>query len=169
MSDRQGGQGGLWGPLLGAAAGAYVMHARHAARRESRAYKDDPEFVDEVCEEVEEFLGRWTPRQAHRKERGYTLDLAAFLRRHTDFDVEVEPATEEGFPDIIVGGVLVIELKLRASKAELDRLVGQAARYSRKFETWVLLLGSTESQVRQFEWLLEDRDLEMIEVWTTDT
>ena len=72
-------------------------------------------------------------------------DLADWLKENTEWEIEVRPDTPEGQPDILVGDLLAIELKVNPSKTERDRCVGQSAGYSREWVTWIVLIDAAAS------------------------
>lgn len=82
-----------------------------------------------------------------------------------DWEIEVMPPTSEGRPDILVGNLLALEVKLNPNKAERDRCVGQSAGYSRQWVTWIVLIDASASRMGQLEDLLADKGLDRILVW----
>ena len=98
-------------------------------------------------------------------EKEFVSDLAEYLNQETGFEVEEYPATREGRPDILVEGVLALELKVRPTKGGRDRCVGQCAGYSRSWVTWIALIDVRPSEYGDFERLLADKGLERIQIW----
>lgn len=68
-------------------------------------------------------------------------------------------------PDILIGDLLALELKLNPSKAEIDRCIGQCVGYSREWVMWIILVDTSASKVGWIEKLLFDKGLERILVW----
>src|SRR2546423_14049180 len=87
-------------------------------------------------------ISDWEPDGSCVTEDDYTEDLAEFLREETEWDIEVCPNTPEGKPDILIGDLLALELKLNPSKNEINRLIGQCAHYSRQWMTWMVIIGA---------------------------
>ena len=133
--------------------------------KKSRAEKDDPEAVKEVCDEISALLEKWEPDEECETEDDFTQDLATYLNEHSDWEVEVYEDTPEGIPDILIGDLLALELKLGLRKGERDRLVGQCAGYSRLWVTWAVIIGASENKIGRLVDLLEDKGLENIAVW----
>lgn len=133
--------------------------------KKSRAEKDNPEDVEEVCEEIALLLEEWEPDDSCETEGDYMQDLAEYLDEHTDWEVDVCPDTPEGVPDILIGDLLALELKLGLKKGERDRLVGQCAGYSRLWVTWAIIIDASDNKVGRLIDLLEDKGLEQIVVW----
>lgn len=151
----------FWKPaLIGGVGTALVLGARDAARRESRAYTEDAEHVEAVCDIVGPLLDEWEPHEDCETEEDFNRDLRAWLRSQSDLDpIEVAPATRDGCPDLLIEGALALELKVRASKGELDRLVGQVAGYSREWNTWAVIIDTPRSRFLRFTRLLQDKRL----------
>jgi hypothetical protein len=110
-------------------------------------------LVQDVCEEVGKALDKWEPDDCDTEE-DFVCDLAEYLSQETGFEVEEYPATREGRPDILVEGVLALELKVRPTKGERDRCVGQCAGYSRSWVTWIVLIDARPSEYEDLEGLL---------------
>ncbi len=81
-----------------------------------------------------------------------------------DVDVEMQPDTEHGRPDILIDDMLALELKVDPNKAERDRLVGQCSGYSREWVTWAILIDSALHEIGELGSLLEAKNLHYIEV-----
>ncbi len=156
----------LWGGL-GLGLGALFVQARHDEAKKSRAEKDDPCGVEEVCNAIAPILDEWEPEE-FESEDDYVGDLVDHLlakTEDTDFSIEMCPSTREGRPDILIDDRLALEVKVNLSKAERDRLIGQTAAYSREWVTWIVLVDTAESRVGALERLLADKDLQHITVW----
>lgn len=120
-----------------------------------------------MCKEVGEALDAWEPDD-YDTEEDFASDLAKYLNHETGFEVEECPPTREGRPDILVEGVLALELKLRLAKGERDRCVGQCAGYSRSWVTWIVLIDCSSSAYEDLQRLLDDKGLQRIQVWDFD-
>jgi hypothetical protein len=81
-----------------------------------------------------------------------------------DIDVEMQPDTERGCPDILINDMLALELKVNPNKAERDRLIGQCSGYSREWVTWAIVIDLPLHEVGELERLLAAKDLHYIEV-----
>ncbi len=147
MDDREKDWSHLILAIGGAWVGTRIEKGRVAELRKSRAEIDDPAGVQEVCDEIGDLLECWEPHESCETEDEFTQDLAGHLINNSEWEIEFYPSTPEGKPDILVGDLLALELKVRLRKGERDRLVGQCAGYSRLWVTWALLLalGRTES------------------------
>ena len=156
----------LWAAAGGLLAGSWWVKNQHDEAKKSRAEKDDPEGVDEVCNLIAPILDDWEP-EGYETEDEYVEDLFDYLDRETPNDWEIEkfPSTREGKPDILIDDLLAIEVKRDLSKAERDRLVGQTAAYSREWVTWIVLLDTSASRVGAVEKLLADKGLAHILVF----
>jgi hypothetical protein len=153
-----------WG-LGGVAAGFMLSRSQLEASKRSRAEIDDPDLVEKVCEEIAELLEAWEPVDDCETENDFVNDLADYLDENSDWEIEVTPSTPEGKPDILIGDLLALELKVDPKKGERDRLVGQCAGYSRLWVTWMVLINTSESKVGRLIDLLEDKGLKNIDVW----
>lgn len=151
--------------LAGALIGAWWVNSRTEEAKRSRAEREDPEEVEEVCEEIGAVLDRWEPSDDCEDEDDFRDDLADYLEANTECEIEVTPGTSEGKPDILIDDLLALELKYDPSKAELDRCVGQCMSYSREWVTWIVLIDSPASKVGRLKRLLADKGLERILVW----
>lgn len=155
--------------VLSAALGATAMAlwAEHKATQDklSRTELDDPDFVLEVVSDVAELLDQMRFPRAD-SEAEYHEMFTEYLDNHTEFDVECSPMTPFGRPDILVGGVLAIELKVNPNKNERNRMVGQVLDYSRQWLTWIILIDTTPSKEQSLRNLLEDHGLDHIPIQT---
>jgi hypothetical protein len=154
--------------VAGAAIGASVANQQVEEAKKSRAERDDPEEVREVCKEIWDALEEWEPSDSNTTEDDFVSDLARYLNRATGFEVEEHPDTREGQPDILVEDCLAIEVKINPRKTERDRCVGQCAAYSREWPCWIVVVDADASVVGDLENLLADKGLERIEVWAFD-
>jgi hypothetical protein len=150
----------------GALVGAWWVKNQHDEARKSRAERDDPEGVKDVCNTIGPILDAWSP-EGFESEDEYVEDLFDYLidRAGDDFDLEMFPDTREGKPDILIADQLAIEVKCDLSKTERDRLVGQTAGYSREWVTWIVLVDTPSSRVGALEKLLADKGLSHILVF----
>jgi hypothetical protein len=154
--------------VAGAAIGASVVNNQVQEAKKSRAERDNPEEVSEVCRAVWDALDDCELDDRNLTEDDYVRDLAGYLSDETGFEVEIRPDTREGQPDILVEDCLAIEVKINPRKSERDRCVGQCAAYSREWVTWIVVVDAGASVVGDLENLLADKGLEKIEVWPFD-
>src|ERR1700737_2110460 len=89
------------------ALGALLLKNHYDESRKSEAEKDDPESVKYVCEVIGELLEEWTPGERETEDQ-YTASLYHYLNRELDetdldidLDVEMQPSTDNGCPDIL--------------------------------------------------------------------
>lgn len=152
--------------------GAFVGAAWHQSevdeRTKSVAEREDPEGIRTVCRDASRALDEWEPDSSCECEDDFVDDLADWLDKNLSWDIEVRPSTHEGQPDIVIGDLLALELKIDPSKSERDRCVGQIAGYSREWATWIVLLDAPDETVDEIEELLTDKDLNGIQVWNFD-
>jgi hypothetical protein len=149
----------------GVLAGSWLVRTQIAESKKSRAELDDPDLAQEAYDDVDELLDDWDPDPECENEDDYTRDLCDFLRENSDWKVKLYSHTSEGKPDIVVGDLLALELKLDPTKCELDRGIGQCAAYSREWITCMVVIGAKERQIERLTDLLTDKGLEQIEVW----
>jgi len=154
--------------VAGAAIGASVVNHQMDEAKKSRAERENPEEVSEVCRVVWDALDDCELDECNVTEDDYVRDLARYLKDETGFEVEIRPDTREGQPDILVEDCLAIEVKINPRKSERDRCVGQCAAYSREWVTWIVVVDAGGSVVGDCENLLADKGLERIEVWDFD-
>lgn len=154
----------IWA-LGGVATGIYLSRNQLETSKKSRAEIDDPDGTEEVCEEIAELLEKWEPSDDCESEDEFTQDIADFLSENCEWEIEVYPDSPEGKPDILVGDLLALELKVSLDKSERDRLIGQCAGYSRLWVTWAVVINASESSLGRLVDLLEDKGLEHITVW----
>ena len=151
------------GAILGA---AWTRNAI-AESKKSRAERDFPDDAESLCAEVGEVLDAWEPEEYWDAEDDFTDDLADYLREEIDAEAEilVRPQTGLACPDILVDGLLALELNVNHSKGELDRCIGQCAGYARHWVTWMVLVGADPEIVERAEQVLQHQGLEHIAVW----
>jgi hypothetical protein len=155
----------IWAAAGGALVGAWYVKNRVEESKKSRAERDDPDGVQEVCEEISRLLDDWQPNDDCESEDDFTHDMGEYLIEESGWEIEVMPNISGIRPDILIGNLLALELKLYPSKTELDRCVGQCAGYSRQWVTWIVLIDTPASRIGWLEDLLSDKGLERILVW----
>lgn len=133
--------------------------------KKSRAERDNPHEAEAAAFDVAEILDAWEPYDSSETEEDFTQDLAEYLEENCDWEIEVFPNSPEGKPDILIGDLVALELKVGLNKSQRDRLLGQCAGYSRLWVTWAVIIGASESELGRLEDLLEDKGLENISVW----
>jgi hypothetical protein len=94
--------------------------------------------VEEVCQDIYELLRGLELEGTSEDETNYVRVVAEYLDEYSDWNVELQPKTPEGTPDILIGDLLALEFKFDPNKAERDRCVGQCAGYSRLWVTWII-------------------------------
>jgi hypothetical protein len=154
----------VWG-IGGLLIGGWLAREQMDESKKSRAERDDPEQSKELYNEMLDVLDDWEPDADCAIEDDYTDDLAGYLRQETEWDIEVRKSTPEGKPDIIIGDLMVLELKINPNRNEINRLIGQCTRYSLQWMTWMVIIGAGASTLGELERLLADKDLDNIEVW----
>lgn len=150
--------------IAGALIGAWWQNEQFERATLSRAEIDDPDTLEEAREEISKLIEDFDIEGEVESEEEFHELLAEYLHEYSDFEIEVGPDTPHGKPDILIGAVLALEIKYQPKKTEFDRLIGQCARYSREWDTWIILVDSPKSKVRDFEELLEDKGLGYIPV-----
>ena len=140
-----------------------LLHRRHSHLKWRTP--DDPDGCAEVSEDVAALLEEWEcPTDCTEEE--LTQALADYLDEETEWEVETWPRTQHGTPDILVGDLLALELKVDPNKAERDRCVGQCSGYSRQWMKWIVLFDASASRVGAIQDLLKDKGLDHISVWS---
>jgi len=166
--DEKQGSGTLLGFVLGGVTAGLLTKAwierKNDEAIKSRAEIEAPELVAAVLEVVDELLGKVSFRGDFKDERHIMNGLARYIERKTELMFEVEPATPFGVPDILLEGVVALELKRGLKKAGMDRCIGQAAGFSRRWFTIILVFDTPSSRVQQMEDLMADKGLDHIPV-----
>ena len=149
----------------GLIAGSWLARNEIEEAKKSRAELDCPEDAEEAYDEIGELLDDWEPDAECETEDDYTQDLADYLDANTDWEIEVYPNSPEGKPDILIGDLIALELKINPSRNETNRCIGQCAGYSRLWITWMVIIDAPSSKIGRLEELLIDKGLEQIQVW----
>lgn len=149
----------------GLIAGSWLARNEIEEAKKSRAELDCPEDAEEAYDEIGELLDDWEPDADCETEDDYTHDLVDYLDANTDWEIEVYPNSPEGKPDILIGDLIALELKINPSKNEINRCIGQCAGYSRLWVTWMIMIDAPSSKIGRLEELLIDKGLEQIQVW----
>lgn len=123
---------------VGALAGILWSQSKTADSKKSRAERDHPDDVEDVCNDVYELLENLELSGDSEDENVYVRIVAEYLDENSDWNVELWPKTPEGTPDILIEDLLALEFKFNPNKAERDRCVGQCAGYSRLWPTWII-------------------------------
>lgn len=148
----------------GAFLGAWWQNEQFKRNAMSRAEIDDPDALEDAREEISELIEDFEIVGSVESEEEFHELLVEHLVEYSEFEIEKAPDTPHGRPDILVGGLLALEIKYRPSKTEFDRLIGQCARYSREWDTWIILVNTPESRIRDFEELLEDKGVHYLPI-----
>jgi hypothetical protein len=154
----------VWG-IGGLLLGNWLTRQQMDDSKKSRAERDDPQQSQELYEEMGDVLDDWEPTAGCKSEDDYPRDLAAYLESETDWGIELYKSTPEGKPDIIIGDLMVLEVKINPGRNEINRLIGQCAHYSRQWMTWMVVIGAGASTLGELERVLADKGLDHIEVW----
>lgn len=149
----------------GLIAGSWLARTKIEESKKSRAELEHPDEAEEIYEEISELLDNWEPDVDCETEDDYTQDLADYLDINTEWEIEIYPDTPEGKPDILIGDLIALELKINPSKNETNRCIGQCAGYSRLWITWMVIVDAPSSKIGRLEELLIDKGLEHIQVW----
>ena len=114
-------------------AGAWWVKNQTDDAKKSRAERNDPDGVKDVCTVIGPLLDDWEPEECADEDE-FVEDLFEYLAQEApdDWDIEMCPSTAEGKPDILIHDRLALEVKVNPNKSERDRLVGQTAGYSRE-------------------------------------
>lgn len=160
---------GIAAGLAGGLTGAWYVKQLNQERKKSEAERVYPNLVKEVCEEIAPILDDWEPDDNLDDEDSLVRDLQDHLRAHTHRSVVLRARlnleAEDGFPDLLIDGVLALEMKHCPIATERDRLIGQCLKYAKKTVTWVVLTDTPDRVVNKIEDLLEDNGLGRILVW----
>jgi hypothetical protein len=143
--------------------GAWWVKNQTDEAKKSRAEREDPDHVEEICSAVGPILDAWEP-QGCSNEGEFVEALFDYLDSEIadDWEIEMCPGTPEGKPDLLIDDCLALEVKISPGKSECDRVVGQAAGYSRRWVTWIVLIDTSASRVGTLESLLKDKGLDRI-------
>lgn len=147
------------------------LFATWAARKEledskkSRAELDSPDDAESAFTEISELLDGWEPDTDCETEDDYTQDLGQYLDDNSEWEIEIYPNTPEGNPDILIGDLIALEVKIRPNKNERNRCIGQCSHYSRLWITWMVIVDSPPSKIGRLREVLADKGLEHILVF----
>jgi len=133
--------------VIGVLAGSWWKSAKIAESKKSRDERERSGFVNEVRSKINELLDELELLDEMENEDDFRDVLAEYLTKYTNFEIEVTPNTLIGQPDILIGGVLALEVKYNPNKSEMDRCIGQCAGYSREWVTWIILYDTPPSRI----------------------
>jgi len=111
----------------------------------------------EVIDEVWRLLETLEITGEIDSEREFHEILLEYFDTHSEYEVESEPNTGFGRPDILIGGVVALELKVKPNRNERNRLVGQVLDYSRQWFTIIVLWDTPQSKQQELQNLLADK------------
>ena len=91
----------------------------------------------------------WKPQRKRFNEEGYKIELRAFLQNN---NLPVEEEKGDSNIDLLINGVIAVELKKDPSTAEYDRLFGQIARHLTYYKFLIVVICdiSNEDRYKQF-------------------
>lgn len=154
----------LAGAAIGALAVDFWQDHVDAEDRKSSAEIEDPETVIEVLDDLETLFDCLSLPEGLQDENQYRDFLSHYLDTSCEYQIEVEPSWYGMKPDILIHGLVAIELKVNPSKVEIDRLVGQVAGYARQWATMIFLIDTPPSKVLLLEQLLDECGLDHLEL-----
>lgn len=149
---------------IGVLAGSWWKSAKIAESKKSRSERESSGFVNEVRSKINELLDELELLYEMENENDFRDLLAEYFIEYTDFEIEVTPNTLIGQPDILIGGVLALEVKYNPNKSEMDRCIGQCAGYSREGVTWIILYDTPPSRINYISEVLVDKGLDNIPI-----
>ena len=139
------------GAGLGIAATLAYTSWSHEKGRRSRAEREQPELTEAVLDVLHAVFESARLTLDGADEAAYRRRIAGFLRRRHELTVEQEPRVDGRVPDILVEGVVAIEVKLSPRKTEVDRAVGQCVDYAQFWPTLLVVVDTTPSMAAEFE------------------
>ncbi|MBL7996876.1 hypothetical protein JNM05_16035 [bacterium] len=154
----------LFAGAVGALAGSWWKSNQIDEGKKSRVEREDSDFTDEVRTEINELLDDLELLEDMDDEDDFRDTIADYLKKHSEYEIEVTPNTQFGKPDILIAGTLALETKYNPSKVESDRCIGQCANYSREWATWIVLYDTSESRIQYLHDVLQDKGLDNIPI-----
>lgn len=155
--------------LAGLFIGAWWKSAQYERDTMSQAEIDAPDMLNDIRAETTELLEDLEITEHIDSEGEFHTILSEYLDEYSEYEIEITPDTPHGKPDILIGGLLALEIKYNPTKTEFDRLIGQCVRYSREWDTWIIVVDSPKSKVRDFIQLLRDKGLDYLPVLSYKT
>jgi len=127
----------------------------------------------ELVEEITQLLERCELPQVLPDEASYSEWLSNYFREHSDRDIETEPTTGFGRPDILIDNALAIELKTELeAKSDQDRCVGQCLGYLQGWDTMLVLIDTPRRDSEHLNTLLtayRSKEMRIVELSSGDS
>lgn len=117
-------------------------------RRKSRAERHDPNGTVALAMEVNELLEEVILTVDEESEAAFHQALGTFLEEEMASEVEWEPLTPQGRPDLLIDDRVALELKYDPHKAEIDRCVGQLHGFAEEWLTILIVFATPPSRAR---------------------
>ncbi len=152
--------------LLGLGAGVvgtllWSDWSQEQAKR-SRAEIEHPDRTTEVLDQLQEIITSVKLALTGNNEAAYRKRIAGYLRKRHGLNVEQEPRVDGRVPDILVEGVVAIEIKLAPKKTEIDRAIGQCVDYAKLWPTILIVVDTTDSIADEIERRLDTCDCDRV-------
>lgn len=134
----------------------------HTERRRSRAEREDPHGTIALATEVNELLEEVILKVDEKSEAAFHEALGRFLEEELASDVEWEPLTPQGRPDLLIDDRVALELKYDPKKTEIDRCVGQLHGFAEEWLTFLVVFATPPSRARYLRDRLDRAGLEHV-------
>lgn len=149
MSDTNPSSNNIAPLVVGAGLGivgtlAWSTWSQERGRR-SRSEREQPELTAAVLDLLHSVFAGVQLTLDGTDEAAYRKRIAGYLRRRHELTLEQEPRIDGRMPDILVEGVVAIEIKLSPKKTELDRAVGQCVDYAQYWPTLLVVVDTFPS------------------------
>lgn len=169
MAEQEGSGTTLRWFFGGALAGIGFAAWARAERKKSRAERQFPSETIELAEDVMDTLSDLTYKGVRGSEAIYQEALADLLEEELSCPIEENPRTPFGEPDILLDGLVALELKCSPRKSETDRCVGQVASFAKEWLTIVVLIDTSPSRVQAVRDALDAAELDDVAIVALET
>jgi hypothetical protein len=133
--------------------------------QKSIAEKESPEAAKESYEEISQLLDNWEIDQDSENQSEFIQDLVDYLHSNTGWEVEIYPDIPEGQPDILIGDLIAISLRVSPPNSEIDKFFKESEIHSRFWITWMVFVNTPLIKLRELTDRLKESKLEQITVW----
>ena len=107
--------------------------------------------LPEKLQRLEIIIKKFNPTKKYRRELPYQMELSGWLKAYYG-SIAIEESRGRSRPDIVVFGIIAIEVKGPTTNRELKTIADKIVRYGQHYESIIIVLFDVKDEQRYSEW-----------------